>query len=131
MSITSTAFLSSSEISGPDTEIRKLPTGKWANGNRNTWISDGRHGGGYQSLYHRRDIPLPPGTRITSVMVRVLMDGDNELFVVSNFHADGTDNEEILALFGLTPEEFAIAAREQLSPMPKTIRQRRLSPPTT
>ncbi len=56
---------------------------------------------------------------ITSVILSIDTPSDETIYRCWNLHKDGTkaENEEILALFGLTEEEFTEKAREALSEM--------------
>ena len=56
---------------------------------------------------------------ITSVMVRIYMEGDYTLYRCWNLRQDGTeaDNADVTALFGLTPESFAKAAHDTVEPV--------------
>ena len=55
---------------------------------------------------------------ITSVLVRIHMEGDYTLYRCWNLLQDGTeaDNADVTALFGLTPESFVEAAYDAVEP---------------
>ncbi len=55
---------------------------------------------------------------ITSVLVRIHMDGDYTLYRCWNLSQDGkeADNADVTALFGLTPESFVKAAHDAVEP---------------